>query len=218
MRTFILTDIHGYDEQFKKLLKIIGLKRTDKLILLGDYIDRGRQSKEVLDTILLLKEHDFDVIALRGNHEQMLLQTFDNSAKLPFWLKNGGDKTLTSFGTSHFNRIPAKYIEFLHSMPYYYDDGKHIYVHAGLNTSIDNPFDDTRSMLWMRHWESELNADWLMDRTIIYGHTPKDIAQIRKSIKKGQLICLDNGIYLERTGYGNLCALHLESKELYTLS
>ena len=100
MRIFVITDLHGKNELFRKSLKEIGLKKTDKLILLGDIIDRGEDSKGLLDTIILLKEHSFDVTCLMGNHEQMLLDAHLNVNNLNLWLLNGGDKTLSSFLTS----------------------------------------------------------------------------------------------------------------------
>ena len=100
MRTFVISDIHGNNELFRKSLKLVAFKKSDKLILLGDLIDRGIDSKGVLDTTLLLLETGLDVECLMGNHEKMLLDAFLNTNNLNQWLLNGGDKTLSSFLTS----------------------------------------------------------------------------------------------------------------------
>ncbi|WP_435522956.1 metallophosphoesterase [Chryseobacterium indoltheticum] len=116
MRLIVVADIHGNNDKFRKALKSFSLRRTDKLILLGDLIDRGKKSKDVLDTIILLKNSGFDnIIIIRGNHEQMLLDSIDDENKEYIWLKNGGDKTLQSFRVNFANQIPQLYIDLIKS-------------------------------------------------------------------------------------------------------
>ena len=86
-RLLAVSDIHGCFATFYELIiKLIDLKRTDQLVLLGDYIDRGEQSREVIDFIIDLTEKGFDIIALRGNHEQMLLDAYHDQEELYLWL------------------------------------------------------------------------------------------------------------------------------------
>ena len=97
-RLFAIGDIHGCFDSLKELIENhIQLRKNDKLVLLGDYIDRGANSKKVIDYIIDLQVKGFDIIALTGNHEVMLLDSFDNEKNIPKWIQNGGTNTLKSF-------------------------------------------------------------------------------------------------------------------------
>src|SRR5690606_20853817 len=111
-------------------------KKNDTLFILGDLIDRGKDSKGVLDTVFLLLEHGFDVRCLRGNHEQMLLDSFTSVSDKVNWMRNGGKETLKSFMTSELEKIPSKYIEFLESLNFYFNYQNYIFVHAAINMKI----------------------------------------------------------------------------------
>jgi serine/threonine protein phosphatase 1 len=88
-RLFAIGDIHGCFDSLKELVKNkIQLQKNDKLILLGDYIDRGNKSKEVIDFIIELLEKGYDVIPLMGNHEAMLLDAYENEKNTPNWIQN----------------------------------------------------------------------------------------------------------------------------------
>lgn len=212
MRTFVISDIHGNNVAFRKALKHVKLKKTDRLIILGDFIDRGEDSKGVLDTILLLKEHNFDLVCLKGNHEQMLLDAFDNVNNLNSWLKNGGEKTLLSFLTSSINKIPSKYIDLIKSFSYYYENENFIFVHASLNMTIENPFTDIETILWERESFKYYDESWIKNRILIHGHSPIAQNVIASSIEnKNKIICIDNGSFLKREEYGSICILELEN-------
>lgn len=215
MRIFVITDLHGKNELFRKSLKEIGLKKTDKLILLGDIIDRGEDSKGLLDTIILLKEHSFDVTCLMGNHEQMLLDAHLNVNNLNLWLLNGGDKTLSSFLTSSLDKIPKKYIDFIKSFKYYYEFEQFIFVHAALNMLIDNPFSDIKTILWERNPLDFLDMNWLGDRKLIHGHNPIEKEKIQDSITNNEsIISIDNGVYMNKNNHGAMCILELKELKL----
>jgi serine/threonine protein phosphatase 1 len=210
MRTFVITDIHGNQDLFRSSLKIVGLKKSDRLIILGDVIDRGVNSKGVLDTILLLLDAGFNVDCLMGNHEQMFLNAYDHPIEYNQWMLNGGDKTLASFLTSSIEKIPLKYKELIKSFKYYIEYDKFIFVHAALNMNIDDPYSDIDTILWERNPQDFMNVNWLKDRVIIHGHTPQSKDEIISSInKKEKIICIDNGIYLKKNGFGELCILQL---------
>lgn len=215
MRTFVLSDIHGNDNAFRRALKSVRLKKTDRLILLGDYIDRGFDSKGVLDTIFLLMEHGFELICLRGNHEQMLLDALDDPDKLNNWLLNGGDETLSSFLTSSVHKIPIKYIDLLKSFRFCYEYDQFIFVHAALNMLISDPFTDVHTMLWSRDQNDLLDYGWLGRRILIHGHTPGTQQEIIENFKDLYPIkCIDNGVFTKKAGYGGLCVLELENFSL----
>lgn len=211
MRTFVLTDIHGNNTLFRKALKEVRLKKSDKLILLGDIIDRGEDSKAVLDTILLLKEHGFSIDILMGNHEELFLNALEDSNSFNHWMLNGGDKTLASFLTSQPEKIPKKYITLIKSFRYYLELGNFIFVHAAINMCINDPFEDKKTMLWEREPQKLFNAQWLGQRQVIHGHQPQSNEGIMESIhEKKAIIGIDNGVYLKRPNYGGICILELE--------
>lgn len=212
MRTFVISDIHGNNELFRKALKHVAFKKTDKLILLGDLIDRGLESKGVLDTVLLLLENGLNVECLFGNHERLFLDAALNINNLNQWLLNGGDKTLASFLTSSIEKIPKKYFDLIKSFKYYKEESDYILVHAAINMKIENPFSDIQTLIWERDPMKYFDATWLGNRKIIHGHSPKSQKNIVKSINNNeQIICIDNGTFLKKVEYGSLCILQLEN-------
>lgn len=217
MSTYIISDIHGCNVTFRKALKKVALKKTDNLILLGDLIDRGNDSKGVLDTIILLKQHGFNVRCIKGNHEQMLLDALNGTFEKVQWIRNGGKQTLQSFLTSDISGIPKNYIELISSFEDYFLFGNFIFVHAGLNMTLENPFEDRHSLLWIRDWQSVYNKNWLGEKILIHGHTPAKYFQIEQQLNDPDLQVwgIDSGVYLrEEDGYGKLCILELESKRI----
>jgi serine/threonine protein phosphatase 1 len=179
-------------------------------------IDRGMESKEVLDTIFLLLEHDFNVISIKGNHEQMLLDSIDDSSQKINWILNGGKETLSSFLTSRIEKIPSKYIDYLKSLNNYHIIDKYILVHAGINMKIRNPFEDEKSLLWLRDWEKQYDENWLKNRYVIHGHTPTTKQEIIKRVDdKERVLCIDNGSYINKEGYGGICVLKLNDLSLH---
>ena len=215
-RLFAISDIHGCFRPFYELVvNIIKLTKSDRLILLGDYIDRGEQSKEVIDFIIDLQKGGFDIKALIGNHELMLIDSYYEPDLMHLWSLNGGLSTLLSFGIADIREIDKHYLEFFNSLGYYLILGNVIFVHAGFNDSGINPFADKYSMIWLckQTYENPL----LMNKIIIHGHRPipvevcKDIVHSNKNV-----INLDTGcVYSNMTGYGTLTAIELNTRSLY---
>ncbi|ESU22902.1 hypothetical protein FEDK69T_18070 [Flavobacterium enshiense DK69] len=216
MRIIVVADIHGDDEKFRKALKSVSLKKTDKLVLLGDLIDRGKNSKNVLDTLLLLKSNGFEnIIYIRGNHEQMLLDSIENEDKEYIWIKNGGDKTLKSFRANYSNQIPEIYIDLLKSSILYYELENYFFVHAGLNFELEDPLEDTHSLMWIRDVSIDLykNSSF-SSKKIIHGHTPIEKSKILDNFQNSNIINLDNGIYLKGEEFGKLTIADLTNKKI----
>lgn len=217
-RLFAISDIHGCYRPFKELvIKIIDLRKEDRLILLGDYIDRGDQSREVIDFIRDLKKDGFDLIALTGNHEQMMLDSFINPDMLPLWYLNNGMTTLDSFGVQDVRDIDKDYIGFLAGLEYFHEEGDLLFVHAGFNDNIPDPFTDTHTMIW------ESNPSYknplLAGKKIIHGHRPKTIDYVKGLIsQKSPVIPIDTGcVYDREMNYGNLSALEVNSMTLISV-
>ena len=217
-RLLAISDIHGCFETFHRLvIKNLGLTKSDKLILLGDYIDRGDKSKEVIDFIIDLINSGFEVIPLAGNHEVMMLEVCKNAEILPLWLLNDGMSTMQSFGVHDINNIEKKYIDFFINLKFYEKVDNFIFVHAGFNDSIADPFTDIHGMIWECRTYYENPA--LSSKTIIHGHRPKRIEFIEKLIyENSNVIPIDTGCVYEREdGYGLLSALDVGNMKLISI-
>ena len=218
MRKFAISDIHGHAATFKALLQKINFSKSDQLYLLGDYVDRGPDSKGVIDHIFELKEQGHQLYCLKGNHEATMVKAITEEETRQNWLYYGGQTTLESFGVSDIRQIPKRYWDFIDTLDIYLEVDDFILVHAGLNFEIPNPFEGLHSMLWIREWYDDINYDWLGERIIIHGHTPipKDLIKLMVSIRSTrQAIDIDNGCFVNwKAGMGQLCALQLDTFEL----
>lgn len=217
-RRFAIGDVHGCAETLQYMIEN-ELKATtkDTLYLLGDYIDRGPDSKGVIDYILKLKEENYKIETLRGNHEEMLLEAIaDHGEKLDVWLWNGGEETLKSFGIKTVTGFPEKYIEFYKKLKYYIELEDYLLVHAGFNFVSGKPFEDFFSMVWIRNME--INKQVLGGRRIVHGHTPTPYFKIQEALadETNMEINLDAGcVYKNYPGLGHLAALNLDTLELH---
>jgi serine/threonine protein phosphatase 1 len=173
-RTYAIGDSHGCLAQLQSLIEQCeqdaGEGRS-RFVFLGDYIDRGPDSRGVLDHLIDLQKWSPDeIICLLGNHEDMLLAAIESEENEARWLRNGGDQTLRSFRTSRAVDIPDKYHTWLRSLPMFIDDGRRFFVHAGIQP--DRPLDqqDEHDLLWIR--EPFLSDKRDYGRLIVHGHTP----------------------------------------------
>ncbi len=217
-RLFAISDIHGCFKPFYELIvNSVKLKKSDKLILLGDYIDRGDQSKEVIDFIIELSRNGFKITPLKGNHEVMLCDAYRDPAMTYLWMMNSGDSTLVSFGVSDIREIDNHYLEFFSQLEYYKILGNFVFVHAGFNDYAINPFLDNHFMVW--ECRPSYDNPVLLGKTIIHGHRPRNISYVNKLIsEKSKVIPIDTGcIYTDDPGYGNLSALEVNSMTLFSV-
>jgi len=215
-RLFVIGDIHGCFDAVRNLLEQkIQIKEGDKIILLGDYIDRGNQSREVLDYLIDLEEKGVDIVPLLGNHEAMLLDAYNNEGLTSKWIQNGGSETLKSFGINSLKDIESKYIEFIKGLPYYYAFDEYLFVHAGFNDRVSNPFADKYSMIWLckQTYENPL----LINKIIIHGHRPIPVDVCKEIVHSNKnVINLDTGcVYSNMIGYGTLTSIELNTRSLY---
>ncbi len=217
-RLFAVGDIHGCFNSLKILVEdVIHLQKSDRIVFLGDYIDRGPKVKDVIDYILHLKEEGFDIITLMGNHEKMLLDAFTEDRNIPLWLFNGGGETLFSFGLNSTVGLSNIYWNFFKGLILYYRYEEFIFVHAGFNDKIEDPFQDTYQMLWTRN-ESYINP-FLHDKIIIHGHTPITFQKCNDIVKSyHRVFNVDTGcVFKDISGCGKLTAIELFSKKLYSV-
>ena len=218
-RSFAISDIHGCFMPFYKLVvEEIDLKKKDRLILLGDYIDRGEHSKEVIDFIIDLKDSGFNITTLTGNHEQMLLDSCDDETNQYLWFMNDGMTTLESFGISDIRELDKKYLDFFSGLGYWHKSGDHIFVHAGFNDNNADPFSDRHTMIW--ECSPAYTNPLLRDKIIIHGHRPKRLEFVQQKInEKSNVIPIDTGcVYGIEAGYGYLSALEINTMTLVSVS
>jgi serine/threonine protein phosphatase 1 len=228
-KQWVIPDIHGCNLSLRSLVESqIVPAKDDRIFFLGDFVDRGPDSKGVLDYVMGLQEQGYDILALKGNHEEFFIKAWDeekdlksflvfkqaNNSKIQ-WLKHGGIEAMKSFGTDNLLSVPGHYIEWMRNLPLYHELDKFVLVHAGLNFEAENPYSDTHSMLWVR--EFKVRPYKIAFRRVIHGHVPVSLDFIDLTVKSGSypFIDLDNGCYMSnRSGFGNLVALELGSMDL----
>lgn len=185
-RTLVISDIHGCFDEFMELLSKCNYNpKIDKLIISGDLIDRGKKSKELLDAVISLKK-EHDIVVLGGNHEEMFLEWLEKPHDRNHrYTKNGGWRTVESlckpykvFGKSSKTKLTIlkhyrEHLEFIKSLPFYYEDDKHIYVHAGVDLKIsDWKNSEAKDFKWIR--EEFFNEKNTTGKFIVFGHTPTE--------------------------------------------
>jgi len=213
-RHFAIGDIHGCFNSLKELIENkIQLQKNDKLILLGDYIDRGPNSKEVVDYIIELQDRGYDIMTLLGNHESMLVDAYYNESAISKWIQNGGSETLKSFEINSLKNLESKYLDFFNNLKLYFELDEYLFVHAGFNDELENPFVDKYCMLWKSR-ERYFNP-LLRDRIIIHGHSPVPINSCEEQIKNNSnVINIDAGCVYSNPDLGKLVALEINSRTI----
>jgi len=213
-RILAFGDIHGCYNKLIRLMKQLKINpEKDVLVFLGDYIDRGDQSKEVVDYLIDLKKQLTSTVFLLGNHEQMLLDYLNGGNINPF-LVNGGKKTLNSYFCENwlFSEadlkvdFPREHLEFFYSLSPYYELEDYIFVHAGLRDGVPIERQELLDLLWIR--EDFYFSKFEFGKTIIFGHTPFQQPFIYK-----QKIGIDTG-----ATYGNkLTCVELPARKFFTV-
>ena len=214
-RRWVVGDVHGCLKTMTSLIEEkIQLTTDDKIYFVGDYIDRGPDSKGVIDYIMMMRLRGYDVVALKGNHEDMMLGAYSDRSLIQQWFYNGGLSTLNSFGLQEVRAVPGQYLSFLDSLEHYVELEDFVIVHAGFNFKIDNPFEDKHAMLWIRNETIDISK--IGNKRIIHGHTPISVDKVKAEIDtNNDTIDLDSGcVYHGVEGLGNLCALELNSMHL----
>ena len=226
-KQWVIPDIHGCINTLRTLIEeYIKPDKADQIYFLGDYIDRGPDSKGVIDFLQSMKKSGYDVHFLLGNHEDSFLKAYANEPRSngifkkkniykKAWFEYGGRETVKSFDVDNLNDVHPDYIQWMRELKYYIETKDFIFVHAGLNFKNDNPFADKQAMLWTR--EFEIIPEKIGFKKIIHGHVPVCLEFMDLNIKTTSypFIALDNGVYMkDSVGYGNLVALELGSMEL----
>jgi serine/threonine protein phosphatase 1 len=174
-RTFIIGDIHGCRRLLERLLERIGwVPGKDRLVFVGDYLDRGEDPKGVVDLLLELSSgRSGDVECLMGNHEGLFLE-FLETGDPRLCLANGGLSTFRSYGIEEYipgrKLIPDEHLHFFKSLKFYLDLGEFLVVHAGLRPGIPLERQSPEDLLWIR--ETFIDSEQDFGKVVVFGHTP----------------------------------------------
>ncbi|MGD8542191.1 MAG: metallophosphoesterase family protein [Desulfobacteraceae bacterium] len=181
---YAIGDIHGCADKLRRLIDQLDIDPDrDQLVFVGDYIDRGPASFEVVEYVLGLKTALRDVVFLKGNHEQMLEDYLAGPDKLTF-LINGGQATLDSYLRHRPNSqapvIPPRHLAFFRGLRLFYESENYIFVHAGLKPRVPLDQQDPRDLLWIRSRFIYSQADF--GKPVVFGHTPfpEPLVQVNK--------------------------------------
>ena len=215
-RRIAIGDIHGCINTFRILLfDKLKIKKQDEIYLLGDLIDRGPDSKSVIDLIIELNADGYNLKPIVGNHEYMLINSFNSYESYANWINNNaGGTTLKSFGVVHPMYFEQKYIDFFKNLKYFYLLDEYVIVHGGLNFESDKPFKDKFSMVWIRNKTIDMVKTG--GRKLIVGHTPSKLSDIIASVSSNKIL-LDGGCVYKKISdkYGYLVGYNLDTKVLY---
>jgi serine/threonine protein phosphatase 1 len=209
-RLIAIGDIHGCSAALGALLDAIELGADDRVVTLGDYVDRGPDSRGVLDLLLEL-DASGRLIPLLGNHEEMMLGALRGSYPRPWWLQHGGVATLDSYGfVGDLSVIPQEHLEFLDRCLPYYETDDTIFTHA--NYVADEPLDcqPAEALRWQSLRE-HFPAEHVSGKRVYLGHTVQKQGEI---LDVGYLVCLDTYCY----GGGWLTARDVETGQTWQAS
>lgn len=214
-RQYAISDIHGCLKTFEVMLDKLAFSTGDKLFLLGDLVDRGPDSKGVIDLVWKMQQEGYDVHVLRGNHEQMLLNDLENGNSWGYW---SDPAMLKSFGVSDVRGVPEEYVKWIKQLPYFAEADNFLLVHAGFDFTGDSPYENIYEMMWVRNWYETVDEKWLDGRVIVHGHTPVDRFKIENqldAISSFPVLDIDNGCVYSKYGLGSLCAFDLTNRKLH---
>lgn len=170
MKYYAIADLHGRYDLLEKCLNKLGTiddanNADSKIILLGDYIDRGPDSAKIIQRLMGMQSVDKNVICLKGNHEDIVLQTYDTPLWKDWWFSNGGDTTYASYGGD----VDTEHLNWMRRLPLYYATPEHIFVHAGIpDNSLPLEEQNHERLMWMLYGKDD-HGGW-NDTHVVHGH------------------------------------------------
>jgi len=208
IRVYAIGDIHGRLDLLQKLWALIEDDSSETslrkvIIFVGDYVDRGPDSKGVIDFLLKIGK-DHEVVCLRGNHDQAILDFVQDAGFYRTWKPFGAPQTLLSYGVTppqfedepelekaraeFVANCPREHFDFFASLPCSHELGDYFFVHAGVRPGIPLKQQDPQDMLWIRELFLLSGADF--GKVIVYGHTP-----VAQAGRRGDRVGIDTGAY-----------------------
>ena len=230
-RVYAIGDVHGRLDLLKALEQQVVADAAGSpvgrrvLIYLGDYIDRGYESRAVVNHLLEPPPPGFERICLKGNHEEFLLTFLKDSKSGPVWLVNGGRETILSYGVTPpvgvgFSEavleeiqgalqeaVPANHLEFMRSLPLSHREGDYLFVHAGVRPGVAAEAQTENDLLWIR--DDFLRSKEQFGFVVVHGHTPTSEPEVRAN-----RLGIDTGAFAT----GRLTCAVLEGEEFRFLT
>jgi serine/threonine protein phosphatase 1 len=204
-RTIAIGDIHGCSDALASVLRSIDPQKDDTIITLGDYVDRGIDSKGVLGMLIRLAG-DCRLVPILGNHDEMMLRANDSKTAFEEWLEFGGITTLDSYGaTGLMSHIPDNHFQFLQSCRSRFETDTHFFIHANYDPNLPLDQQDDRKSRWLS-LRDIVPGPHLSGKIAVVGHTPQP-----EILNLGHLICLDTGCSFG----GPLTAMDMQSGEIW---
>ena len=224
-RVYAIGDIHGQLELLRRLREMISddaeVNRRERnvIVYLGDYIDRGPDSRGVIDLFLNEPLTGFEEVHLKGNHEDIMLQFLDNPGVGESWYLTGGDATLISYGVERtartagqsqfiaicdqlMRKLPVEHLAFLRSLAMYHVEGDYLFVHAGIRPGRPIESQERQDLMWIR--DEFLSSDADHGCCVVHGHSIRPEPDMRQN-----RIGIDTGAFYS----GRLTGLVLDGAE-----
>lgn len=228
VRIYAVGDVHGRADLLDRLLRGIDADCMRRpvprpvTVFVGDYIDRGPRSRDVLDLLLRWRQHN-EAVFLRGNHEIFLPRFLVDSRTLEEWRQYGALETLLSYGLKPTiapdrheqvrladelaDAIPREHLDFLESLELCFSCGDFLFVHAGIRPGIPIKEQTEKDLLWIR--EEFLAHEQPFERFVVHGHTPVNVPDLRPN-----RINIDTGAFAT----GRLTCIAIEGSAIAQLS
>lgn len=184
MRTLAIGDIHGCRVALETLVEAVGVTSEDTLVTLGDYVDRGKQTKEAIEFLLELRNR-CELFTLRGNHEIMMERARCSRGEASQWLSVGGHAVLDSYRATNLDGIPKEHWDFLAACLPYYENATHFFVHANADPDLDLA-DQPDDMRYWQHFDDPLPHK--SGKTMVCGHTAQHSGL---PLNLGHAVCID---------------------------
>ncbi len=209
-RVIAIGDVHGCAEALRAIVNVIEPQLVDTIVMLGDCVDRGPDSRQVIDELLKLRER-CHLVALLGNHEEMMLNFLDGKPQPDDWLEVGGKATMKSYGATMSSAdIPSSHEEFIRSWGDYYETSSYFFAHGSYEA--DRP-------LGQQHWQTMrwqslkygIPEPHVSGKTAVVGHTSQKSGEV---LNVGHLVCIDTFCW----GGGWLTALDTVTGQIWQVN
>lgn len=209
-RTIAIGDIHGCVFALNAVLDAVRPERDDLIVCLGDVIDYGRESREVVDRLIEL-DRQSRLIVIQGNHEEMLLGALENERLRESWFNLGGVSTINSyrFGGS-LDDIPGDHVDFIRGCREFHEMETHLFVHANYDPDLELAETPAHILRWTLLDDPEPRPH-RSGKTAVVGHTEQKNGEVRDL---GCVQCIDTYCH----GYGWLTALDVHSGRVWQAS
>ena len=223
VRIYAISDIHGCAHLLQPMLRVIDADVAHRRpphaieIFMGDYIDRGPDTRATLD-ILIERSRRGNAVFLKGNHEAFLVRIFEDPSLFEDWIGFGGAQTLMSYGLAPpdlkrdkpatilrdlIRAMPTEHLEFLDNLRLSFTCGDFFFVHAGVRPGVPLTEQTERDLLWIR--EEFLRSDEQFGKYIVHGHTP-----VRSAEFLANRVNIDTGAYAT----GNLTLMSIQGSRM----